>query len=205
MSLNPLFAVMANVQVKNNSPASPDLSMDRDNLLTPGDIQPMFLRMYIETNRYKLTELMLKFTSKENIELVRQRIEVILQQELEDDAIVFVLSREFYTAVCSMIELNLGANYEFELLLQALNEVLIKTEAERAILSQRQWDRYNKWILQKQYPKVMHYGFGDRTYHIRGENQQDPSGYALNHPHKSQYADYMQSVMGIDVRKGLSK
>jgi hypothetical protein len=213
MSINPLFALMANVpsRVCNSEDLKCKSShtelpfeypealggLYSDNIIIPSQVKDAYYQEVIKSGIYQATPLSEAFLEPENIEYIRQQIENNIRQYINDENIRFLLTREFAQTVVDAIRENQGLAYDVRVGLPILNGMVIHHETEIALLSERQRMRYFRWALHNDRSRVMPYGYGDKTNHVKGENLVTPSGYELNHPFKSQYRAYLRDVLQI--------
>ena len=213
MSINPLFAVMANIPSKTCN--SHDLQcqsrntelpfeypealggMYSDNIIVPSQVKDAYYQEVIKGGIYQATPLSEAFLTPENMEYIRLQIENNIRQYINDDQIRFLLTREFIQTVVDKLKDNQFSAYNIQVGLPVLNDQIIHHETQIALLSERQRMRYLRWALYNDRSKVMPYGYGDKTNHVKGENQLTSSGYDLNHPFKSQYRAYLRDVLQI--------
>ena len=201
MSLNPLFSVMlnlpSNLREHYNLPKPqehPDVL--NDNIITPDQVQHIYMDMVVNARIAHQTPLSDAFLSPRNIEYIRQQIEIQLQHYLKEQ-VGFLLTREFSSNIIDVLLGHDRYNNEPQMIIPYLNSLIIKQELELALISQNQQKRYEKWGLRNDRMKVIDYGLGDKTLHAKGENQVNPSGYNLQHPHKNRYQQYLKEVMNI--------
>lgn len=201
MSINPLFAVMANIDIP-KPPVCPgqttSLSSLSSNLVAPADIQAMYL--YTIPAHTQPSHFALVFTSAENMEYVRRSIEKNLQDALKDPELGFLLTREFVTVVLEMLQFHGAATGNVNTYIQAYNNQLIQNETDQALLSHRHSQRHHKWNLLNDRIKVMPYGYSDQTEHVRGERPISTAAYQVTHPDARRHQQFLQQVLGIPPR-----
>lgn len=205
--INPLFSVMCNlpvqVPVRNPenmlSPEYPEAlgGMYSDNIIDPSDVKTLYYDQIIKGHITQPTPLSEAFLSTENMEYLRSQIETNIREYIGDKMIRFLLTREFAQTVINHVRDNMALAYDVKNGIPILNDLIIHHETEIALLSQRQERRYERWALNNDRMKIMPYGLGDKTLHVRGENQVSPAGYLMNHPFQSQYKNYLRDVIRI--------
>jgi hypothetical protein len=215
MSVNPLFAVMANVPSRqscsNDLPIGPDDpcftspeypcnlgGLYSDNIITPDQVKPAFYEQVVKAGLAQPSPLSEAFLSAGNVEYLRQTIENNLRRYANDPSIRFLLTKEFAQDMIDRVVGNSVLSYDVKVGVPALNDIIVHRETEIAELSLRHTKRYTRWALHNDRTKIMPYGLGDKTLHARGENQVSPAGYELNHPHKSQYRAYLRDVLHLN-------
>lgn len=168
-----------------------------DNIIGPEQLKDLYYEQIIKGFVYQPTPLSEAFLQTENIEYLRTTIEANLQRYLEDPQIRFLLTREFAQTVIDHLKNNQSLAYDVQYGLPILNDLIVHSETEVALLSQRQERRYTRWALHNDRMKIMPYGIGEKTLHVRGENQVSPSGYLMNHPFQSQHNHYLRDVLHV--------
>ena len=209
--INPLFSVMCNLPVsvpqQRNSqqsqlpPEYPEAlgGMYSDNIIDPSDVKILYYDQVIKGHITQPTPLSEAFLKTENMEYIRRQIETNIRQYTQDDGIRFLLTREFAQTVIDHVRDNMALAYDVKNGIPILNDIIVHHETEIALLSQRQGRRYERWVLNNDRMKVMPYGFGDKTLHVRGENPVSSAGYQMNHPFQSQYKNYLRDVIRIQA------
>jgi hypothetical protein len=198
MSINPLFAVMANVPSSSSSSYPETLGgLYTDHIITPDQVKDIYYELLIKGHVIQPSPLSEAFVNPTNVEYLRQQVEKNLQQYTRDSSIRYLLTNEFAQTMIDMIQNNQQLAYDVQVGLPILNDLVVHQETEMALLYERHHKRYVRWALHNDRPKVMPYGFGDKTNHVKGENQVVPSGYELNHPFKSQYQMYLRDVLHL--------
>lgn len=216
--INPMFALMANLPPSQNirtcdgsdfdpsAPGSSNLPFEypkalgglySDNIITPSMLKNLYYEDIIKGHYTQPTPLSEAFLETANIEYIRQAIENNLRKYTGEENIRFLLTLEFANTVNQTLYNNQALSYDVKTGVAILNDMIIHHETEIALLSLRQEKRYTRWGLNNDRLKVIDRGLGDRTLHVHGENQVDPSGYQLNHPNQSQYKAYLRDVLQI--------
>jgi hypothetical protein len=204
--MNPLFSVMCNIPSKVNQQQQqqppfeyPEAmgGMYSDNIISPSDVKTLYYDQVIKGRITQPTPLSEAFLETNNIEFIRQQIENNIRNYLQDENIRFLLTREFAQTVINNIRDNMSLAFDVQTGIPILNDIIIHHETEIALLSQRENRRYERWVLNNDRMKVMPYGFGDKTLHVRGENQVSPSGYLMNHPYQSQYKTFLRDIIRV--------
>ena len=215
--INPMFALMANLPPSHQirtcgrndmDPSTPGTNlpyeypqalggMYSDNIITPDQLKTLYYENIIKGHFSQPTMLSEAFLEPANIEFIRQTIENNLRKYLGEDNIRFLLTLEFANTVNTTLYENPALAYDVKTGVAILNDMIVHHETEIALLSARQERRYTRWALYNDRSKVMAPGIGDRTLHVRGENQVDPSGYQLNHPNQSQHKAFLRDVLRI--------
>lgn len=167
------------------------------NEITPYDVRGAWVQQVLEGAQAQDSPLSLYFFSPENVEFVRSEIERRLRLKLEEPNIKYVMTQEFAQSMVDMALNNQGWAYDVEGGLPRLNQWVINKEVEIAYLGQRQHRRYETQMLQGNRMRVFPYGLGDKTLHVRGENQLTQAPYQLNHPFRSQYDAFLNQVLHI--------
>lgn len=168
-----------------------------DNIITPDMLKNLYYENIIKGHFSQPTVLSEAFLEPANIEFIRQSIENNLRKYTGEDNIRFLLTLEFANTVNTTLYENQTLAYDIKTGVAILNDMIIHHETEIALLSARQERRYTRWALNNDRTKVQPYGLGDRTLHVHGENQVDPSGYELNHPYQSQHKAFLRDVLRI--------
>jgi hypothetical protein len=215
--INPMFALMANLPPSSNirtcdagdmrviDPSNPQPNeypehlggLFSDNIIAPHQMKNLYYETILKGHQMQPNPLSEAFLEPSNIEYIRQTIENNLRKYTGEDNIRFLLTLEFANSVNQILYNNTGLAYDVKYGVAILNDMLIHHETEIALLSQRQDRRYQRWALNNDRIRVMPHGLGDKTLHVRGENQIDPSGYELNHPYQSQYKAFLRDVLQI--------
>lgn len=168
-------------------------SDEKSLIVHPREIKEAFFNQHVRGGRSQFTPVTLAFFDENNIRYIQNQIQKNLSQ-YAGKPINFLLSREFAETMVNVASRNLALSHNANGL-NILNNEVIKQETDVHLLSLRARARYEKWVLHGDFPRVWHYGYNDRSHHIRGENPLTSSPYQLGHPWRRQYSDYLQSVL----------
>ena len=211
--INPMFALMANLPIQTctasstaNSPPMTQLPYEypealggiySDNIIDPADVMGIFNVLVVDGRKGVHTPLSVAFLSEANVEHMRRAVEQNIREYTGEDNIIYLLQREFAQTLIDLLLDNLALSFDVKASVPLLNDIAVHHETQIALLSQRHTKRYTRWALHNDRMKVMPHGIGDKTLHVHGENQVNPSGYELNHPFKSQYGQFLKDVLHI--------
>jgi hypothetical protein len=173
-------------------------SSSTNNNITPEYVAEAWYHTVTSAHAAQDTPLTQAFFAPSNVEWIRQKIQGMLRESLNEPNIIFILNREFAQDMINMAINNKVYSYSPHKGLAVLNSAVVKNEYDIAYLGQRAHKRYVTQMLKGDRMRIFPYGLGDRTLHARGENQVTQSPYQLNHPWKSQYQAYLSQVLKIN-------
>lgn len=167
-------------------------------VINPEEVRSLWVTLVLNAARASDTPLTQAFFSIENVNWLKSEMERRLQRKLSDPTVKYLITEEFVTSMIDMALNNYFYAYDVEKGLPLLNQYLLNKEVEITYLGQRQRKLYETQMLQGNRMRVFPYGLGDKTLHVRGENQVTQAPYQLNHPFKTQYQAYLDQVLHVN-------
>ena len=166
--------------------------------IEPEELYSLWIQLAVLSQQSVDTPLAQAFFSARNGHWLRNEMTRRLREALNEPNALYVFTEEFVTSMVEIVLTNPGLGLDVRNGLPLLNQWILDKEFEIAVLGQRQRKRYETQMLQGNRMRVMPYGLGDKTLHVKGENQMTQAPYQLNHPFKSQYQAFLQQVMNIN-------
>lgn len=177
------------------------MSQIDNNIISPTvdskHIQNGFHEQKIKSGSTRYTPLTQAYFSHENIQFLKKSIEHNLKKYTGDPNLQLILNEEFLQVMVEIATNNTSYSYNVKEGLPRLNQWTINHETEILVLSMRKQKQYENWILKGNRMQIFPYGMGDRTLHVKGENQQTHSPYLLNHPWQSQHNAFLDQVLHV--------